>query len=48
MAGLRDKVIHDYDGINMPLIWAVVEKEIPLVKPKIAAIMEELGEPEKG
>jgi hypothetical protein len=27
--GMRNKLVHDYDGINLPLIWSVVKNEIP-------------------
>ena len=32
IAGLRDKVIHDYFGVNLDIIWAVVEKDLPALR----------------
>ena len=27
--GLRNRIVHDYDGINRLLIWEIVKKDIP-------------------
>lgn len=35
MAGTRDKLIHEYHGVDLSIIWAVVEDELPKVKPAI-------------
>lgn len=29
MAGMRDKLIHDYDGVNVKRVWEVVCTNIP-------------------
>jgi uncharacterized protein with HEPN domain len=26
---MRDKVIHDYFGVNFEIVWAVVQKDLP-------------------
>jgi len=35
MAGTRDKLIHEYHGVDLAIIWAVVENELPKIKPEI-------------
>lgn len=35
MAGTRDKLIHEYHGVELSIIWAVVEDELPKIKPAI-------------
>jgi uncharacterized protein with HEPN domain len=32
IAGLRDKVIHDYFGVNLDIVWAVLEKDLPSLR----------------
>jgi len=40
IAGMRDKVIHDYFGVNLEIVWAVVELELPKLKVAIADLLE--------
>ena len=42
MAGMRDKVIHHYFGINYDTVWTVASEEIPQLASKIAAILKTL------
>ena len=37
---MRDKVIHDYFGVNLEIVWAVVEKELPKLAEAIRASLE--------
>src|SRR3989344_2637796 len=34
MAGMRDKITHEYFGINYNLVWDVIEKELPKILTK--------------
>lgn len=43
MAGMRDKLIHDYLGVDLGLVWDVVASELPATRERIAALIEELG-----
>lgn len=42
MAGMRDKVIHHYFGINYDIVWTVASEEIPKLLPSIASVLEQL------
>jgi len=33
MAGMRDKRIHEYFGVDKQMVWQVVEKHIPQILP---------------
>lgn len=40
MAGMRDRLIHDYIGVNYIIVWDVVKNKIPILKVQIKAILE--------
>jgi len=42
MAGMRDKVIHFYFGVNYKRVWLVVKNDIPGIRPLIAGVFKEL------
>ena len=44
IAAMRDKLIHEYHGVDLEIVWEVIEKEIPSLKPKFEKILEELKE----
>ncbi|MFH1209817.1 MAG: DUF86 domain-containing protein [archaeon] len=44
IAGLRDKITHHYFGINLNIVWEVVEKDIPKLKENIKNILDDLKE----
>lgn len=39
MAGMRDKLIHDYMGINYLIVWDVAKNIIPVLIPQIEEII---------
>ncbi|MCE5323906.1 DUF86 domain-containing protein [bacterium] len=42
MAGLRDILIHDYEGINLARVWDVVEHDFVSVKKAISQLLPPL------
>ena len=44
MAKMRDKITHDYFGINYKIVWNVIKERLPEIKPVIHKILEELEE----
>ncbi len=41
MAGMRDKVIHEYFGINLKRVWRTVNEDIPKLKPEFEKILKD-------
>jgi uncharacterized protein with HEPN domain len=34
MAGMRDRIIHGYDTVDLEIVWDVVKQDIPHIKPQ--------------
>ncbi len=41
MAGMRDRLIHDYMGVNYSIVWDVVKNKIPELYDQIASVIKE-------
>jgi uncharacterized protein with HEPN domain len=42
MAGMRDKISHFYFGIDYQIVWEVVRRKLPIVKPVVKKMLKEL------
>lgn len=42
IAGMRDKVTHEYFGVDDKILWATVEQDIPFLKTEILKIKKGL------
>jgi len=45
MAGMRDKVIHFYFGVDKEVVWSVVKDRIPAIRPPIEKMLREIETP---
>ena len=41
MAGMRDRIIHGYDNVDLQIVWDVVKRDIPQLKPKIELLLQD-------
>ena len=41
MAGMRDRLIHDYVGVNYTLVWDVMKNKVPDMYLQIAVLLTE-------
>jgi len=39
IAGMREKMIHEYFGVNLEIVWAVVERNLPLLQQAVAELL---------
>lgn len=44
IAGLRDKLIHFYFGIDYKIVWNIARKELPTLRKQIRAIVRQEAE----
>jgi uncharacterized protein with HEPN domain len=42
MAGMRDKLIHEYSGVDLEIVWTVVKTELPPTRPSVEHILRDL------
>lgn len=40
IAGLRDKLIHVYFGVDLDLVWKIIQKDLPVLKHQIQKILK--------
>lgn len=41
MAGIRDKIIHNYFNVDYDIIWDAIKNKLPAIKEKIEIILEQ-------
>ena len=41
MAGMRDRLIHEYFGVSYQKVWAAIKERMPHLKPQIRKILED-------
>lgn len=39
LAGVRDKMIHHYFGINYEIVWTIAKQELPILLPRIEDLL---------
>ena len=42
MTGLRDVLVHDYFGIDLEVLWGILERDLPPLRAQLEAILDAL------
>lgn len=40
ITGMRNKLIHEYFGVNLNVVWRTINKDIPQLKKQISKLLE--------
>lgn len=46
LAGMRDKLIHDYVGVSLEVVWRTVKEDIPSVRPMLVDMLGKIQDEE--
>ncbi len=41
MAGMRDKLVHDYFNIDVDIIWKAIQEDVPQLKRMISRVLDD-------
>ena len=47
VAGLRDVLIHRYETVDLETVWEIVERDVPVLRQAVAALLEDAEPPEE-
>lgn len=41
MAGMRDRIAHGYDRVDLQIVWDVIARDIPQIRPQLEQILQD-------
>ena len=42
-AGLRNVIVHEYSGIDLAVVWNVIERDLPALQERVRGILAQEG-----
>jgi uncharacterized protein with HEPN domain len=43
IVGMRHRIVHGYRGVSYEMVWAVVQRELPVLEATLVPLLEEQG-----
>ncbi len=40
MYGLRNRIVHDYEGVNLRLVWEIISSDLPELRDSLEKILQ--------
>ena len=41
MKGLRNRIVHDYDGVNIMIVWNTMKEDLPILREQLSKLLDE-------
>jgi uncharacterized protein with HEPN domain len=41
IAGFRNVIVHDYLGVDLEIVWEIVERDLPVLELAVRSMLEE-------
>lgn len=39
MYGLRNRIVHDYEGVNLRLVWEIISEDLPVLEQSLSCLL---------
>ena len=46
MAGMRDRLAHEYFGVDLEILWGTATEDVPGLKVPVSKVLEDMGQSE--
>src|SRR3990172_7498018 len=42
MAGMRDRLVHEYFGVDLEILWGTAKEDVPVLKTPVSKVLEDM------